>query len=325
MTTPTDSAMRPPEVGPEAGAAPARHRSLPSRRRGLFWAGVLAAVAALVVGSIVTIGAWVSESAPATAAVAYFRALGRGDAAGALGLGDVPPGVHSYLTDEVLQASLQVARISDVHVLSVDRSGRTARVTVQYQLSYPDGPTLVTDSVNTQRRGRTWRLTKTAVPVHLRPGAARSRMSIAGSTMPTRTVLLFPGSLPVTLDTPNLTLGRLVVHLNGAVPTAIQPDVSPAGKRAVGQAVADAIRACINAQSSGPCPMPADPQAVPGSVQSPVTWPTSWPSTSSPARTGCCTSPARSTCRAATSGWTSTTCRSTRREWCSCASTRAAT
>jgi hypothetical protein len=266
-----ESTMSPPEVGPEAGAAPARHRSLPSRRRGLFWAGVLAAVAALVVGGIVTIGAWVSESAPATAAVAYFHALGRGDAAGALGLGDVPPGEHGYLTSEVLQASLQVARISDVHVLSVDRSGRTARVTVQYQLSYPDGPALVTDAVNTERRGRTWRLTKTAVPVTLRAATAKSRMSIAGSAIPARTVLLFPGPLPLTLDTPNLTLGPLVVHLNGAVPPPIQPAVSPAGKRAVGQAVADAIRACLNARNPGPCPMPADSQAVPGSVRGAVT------------------------------------------------------
>jgi len=74
MSTPTDSMMRPPRSDPRP-ERPARHRSLPSRRRGLFWAGVLAAVAALVVGGIVTIGAWVSESAPATAAVAYFHAL----------------------------------------------------------------------------------------------------------------------------------------------------------------------------------------------------------------------------------------------------------
>ena len=264
--------MRPPEVGPEAGAAPARHRSLPQRRRGLFWAGVLAAVAALVVGGIVTVGAWVSESAPATAAVAYFHALGRADAAGALGLGDLPPGVHSYLTSEVLQASQRVARIDDVHVLSVDRSGRTARVTVQYQLNYPDvPPTIVTDSVNTERRGRTWRLTKTAVPVHLRVAAAQARMSIAGSAVPTRTVLLFPGALPITLDTPSLVLSKLVVHLNGAVPSAVQPDVSPAGRRAVGQAVATAVQACISARTTGPCPAPADPQAIPGSVRGAVT------------------------------------------------------
>lgn len=267
-----ESTMRPPEVGPEAGAAPARHRSLPPRRRGLFWAGVLAAAAAVVGGGVVAIGAWTSESAPATAAVAYFHALARADAAAALGLGDVPPGITSYLTGEVLQASQRVARISEVHVLSVDRSGRTAVVTVQYQLNYPDGSaTLVTDSVNTERRGRTWRLTKTAVPVQLRLGAARSRLSILGSTVPTRTVLLFPGPVPVSADTPNLQLNELVVHLNGAAPPPLRPDVSPAGKRTVEQAVANAVRACLNAQTSGPCPAPADPQAIPGSVRGSVT------------------------------------------------------
>jgi hypothetical protein len=214
----------------------------------------------------------VSESAPATAAVAYFHALGRADAAAALGLGDVPPGVHTYLTSEVLQASLRVARISNVHVLSVDRSGRTARVTVQYQLNYPDGPaTLVTDSVNAERRGRTWRLTRTAVPVHLQVTAAAARMSLAGVAVPTRTVLLFPGPLPVSLDTPNLTLGQLVVHLNAANDMKLDPQVSSTGTQAVAQAVATAVRACINAKTSGPCPMPADPQAIPGSVRGAVT------------------------------------------------------
>jgi hypothetical protein len=267
-----ESTMRPAEVGPEAGAAPARHRSLPPRRRGLFWAGVLAASAALVGGAVVTIGAWTSESAPATAAVAYFHALGRADARAALGLGDAPSGVTGYLTSEVLQASLHVARISEVHVLSVDHSGRTALVTIQYQLNYPDGvATLVTDSVNTERRGRTWRLTKTAVPVHLRLGAGRDRLSIAGATVPTRTVLLFPGALPVSVDTPNLKLNQLVVHLNGAAPPPVEPEVSETGKRVVGQAVADAVKACLNAQTQGPCPAPADPQAIPGSVRGSVT------------------------------------------------------
>lgn len=272
MTASTEPAMRPLEVGPEAGATPARHRSLPPRHRGLYWVGVLAAVAALVVGGIVTIGAWVRESAPATAAVAFFHALARGDAPAALGLGDVPAGVHSYLTSEVLQATQHVARISNVDVLSVNRTGRTARVTLTYQLTYPDSTTtLVTDSVNTVHRGRAWRLVTTAVPVTMTATSGQARMSIAGSALPTRTVLLFPGPLPVGLDTPNLTLGPQVVHLSVSRPMTLTPKVSPVGERAVEQAVAGAVQACINAKTVGPCPIPSDPQAVPGSVRGSVT------------------------------------------------------
>ena len=271
MTIPTEAAR--PDLGPEAGATPARHRSLPSRRRGFFWAGVLAALAALVGGAVVTITAWVSESAPQTAAVAYFRALGRGDAAEALGLGDIPPGVRDYLTGDVLRASLKVARISNVRVLSVDRTGDSARVTLQYQLSYAHAaaPVTVADAVLTVRRGRNWRLTRTAVPVQLQIESGGARMSIAGAAVPTTTVLLLPGALPISVDTPNLDVGDLVVHLNGAVPSVVQPKISETGREAIGAAVATAVRACIGRPvASGACPAPTDALAVPGSIHGTV-------------------------------------------------------
>ena len=273
MTASTDSpAMRPSSVGPEAGTAPARHRSLPSRRRGLFWAGVLVALVAVVGGTLITVTAWTSESAPETTAVAYFQALGRGDAPAALGLGDVPPGVHTYLTREVLQAGLKIARISDVRVLSVTRTGRTARVTLQYQLNYSTGsPATVTDAVTTVRHGRGWRLTRTAVPVRLDAQAAGARMNIAGAPVPTASVLFFPGALPVGLDTPNLEVNQLVVHLNGAVPNIVAPKVSSTGQEVIGSAVGAAVRSCLTGNAAGPCPVPTDPRVVPGSVRGAVT------------------------------------------------------
>jgi len=214
----------------------------------------------------------VSESAPETTAVAYFHALGRGDAPAALGLGDVPAGVRTYLTRDVLRAGLKVAKISDVRVLSVTRTGRTARVTLQYQLTYPTGtPTTVTDAVTTMRHGRGWRLTTTAVPVRLDAQAAGARMNIAGAPVPTGSVLFFPGALPVSLDTPNLGVDKLVVHLNGAVPNIVTPRVSPTGKEVIGSAVGAAVRSCLTADAPGPCPVPADSRVVPGSVRGTVT------------------------------------------------------
>lgn len=272
MTMSTETA-RPEDVGPEAGAAPARHRSLPSRRRGLYWVGVLVALAALVGGGLIAATTWLNESAPQTAALSYFRALARGDAPAALGLGDVPDGVHSYLTSDVLRLSLKVAKIDNVHVLSVDRSGKTARVTLQYQLT-PTGqpPTAVTDAVDTVRRGRSWRLTKTAVPVQVRVGDGASRMSIGGTPVPNKTALFFPGALPVSVDTRNLLFRKVaVVHLNGAAPAPLQLDVSPAGKQAAARAVSAAVSRCLTAQADLACPAADDPiTVVPGSVRGAV-------------------------------------------------------
>lgn len=260
------------DIGPEAGGATAHHRPLPRRRRGLFWTGVLVALAALVGGTLVSVQAWQSESAPDTAAVDYFHALARGDAPAALGLGDVPSGVHSYLTREVLRASLHTAGISDVRVLSVAKSGRTATVTLQYQLNYASGPVPVTDSVNTVRHGRSWRLTATAVPVQLRIEADSARMSIGGAAVPTQRVLFFPGAVPISLDTPNLSVDPVVAHLNGGAPKSIQPKVSSAGEQAIDRAVAAAITRCISGKPSGGCPSPDNPAGVvPGSVRGVVT------------------------------------------------------
>ena len=267
---PTETA-RPGDVGPEAGAAPARHRSLPARRRGLYWVGVLVSLAALVGGGLIVFTAWSNESAPETAAVSYFRALERGDAPAALGLGDVPDGVHSYLTSDVLQHSLKVAKIDNVHVLSVDRSGGKARVTIQYQLISAATSTAVTDAVDTVKRGRSWRLTKTAVPVQVRVDAGRSRMSIGGTAIPNQKVLFFPGALPISLDTPNLELDPVVVHLNGGAPPPLTPKVSAAGKQAVARAVAVAVSQCLKGRADMTCPTADDPiTVIPGSVRGTV-------------------------------------------------------
>jgi hypothetical protein len=264
----TNPIMHPPAVGGFQAQPPAEYRRAPRRHRGLFWVAVLAALAAVAWGALTTATAYVNESEPETAAVAYFHALGRGDAAGALGLGDLPAGPRTYLTSQVLDAALSIAKISDVRVLSVARDGRTAKVTLQYQL----GSQQVTDAVSLRRHGRGWRLTRTAVPVHLNVPPGADRMSIAGARVPNTAVLFFPGALPVALDTPNLSLGAPpVVHLDGAPPGAIQLQVSPTGKQRVDAAVRGALQACLSGRVSRGCPLPAESTVVPGSVRGRLT------------------------------------------------------
>lgn len=267
MTNPT---MRPPAVGYVPAGPPAAQRRPPRHHRGLFWVAVLAALAALAAGALITATAYVDETEPETAAIAYFNALGRGDAPGALGLGDLPAGSRSYLTSEVLDASLSIAKISEVRVLSVVRHGRTATVTLEYQL----GPQQVSDAVSLVRHGRGWRLTRTAVPVRLKVIAGVDRMTIAGAPVPNTAVLFFPGALPLALDTPNLSVGAPpVVHLDGPPLPPIQPDVSRVGKQRVEAAVRAAVQACVSGRASRSCPRPASAQSpvVPGSVRGRVT------------------------------------------------------
>jgi hypothetical protein len=218
-------------------------------------------------GTLITATAYVNASEPETAAVAYFQALGRGDAAGALGLGELPPGSRAYLTRQVLDASLSVARISDVRVLAAVRHGSTANVTLEYQL----GTQQVSDAVALVRHGRGWRLTRTAGPVQLRVLAGADRMSIAGARVPTTPLLFFPGALPLTVDTRNLILDTQVVHLDGAVLQPIQPQVSRVGQQRVNDAVRAAVQACLNGRASSNCPRPAQSGVVPGTVRGRVT------------------------------------------------------
>jgi hypothetical protein len=129
----------------------------------------------------------------------------------------------------------------------------------------------VTDAVDTVKRGRTWRLTRTAVPVQVRVEEGQSRLSIGGTPLPSRTVLFFPGVLPISVDTPNLELDPVVVHLSSAAPSPLLPKVSAAGKLTVARAVAAAVTQCLKADADMTCPIADDPiTVVPGSVRGTV-------------------------------------------------------
>ena len=260
---PPGAALSPVAVQPPPPYFPAP----PRRHRGMFWVAVLAALVALAGGAIVAITAYTGASTPDAVTKAYFRALGRGDAPGALALGDLPAGSRTFLTSDVLRVALKIARLTDVEVLTVDEDAGTARVTVQYELRFAQQPVIVNDTVELRKGGHGWRLDDTAVATSLDPAAAGRRLSLAGAAVPSGTVLLFPGALPITVDTPNLDLDDRVVHLNGFIPSDLQPVVTKAGKRAVADAVGAALKSCLNGKTVAPCPAPNDDRAVPGSVR----------------------------------------------------------
>jgi hypothetical protein len=248
-------------------AQPPRIPSPPRRHRGMFWVAVLAALAALAGGAVVAVTAYLGASSPDAVAKAYFRALGRGDAPGALAMGAVPPGSRTFLTSDALRAADKIGKLTDVTVLSVAQAGGKAQVTVQYQLGFRPNPVVVNDTVHLTKHGHTWRLDETAVETRLDPEVAGRRLTLAGAAVPSGMVLLFPGALPMTVDTPNLDISDRVVHLDGFVPSNVEPEVSSVGRQAVVAAVGSAVQACLDAKRVAPCPSANDDRAVPASTR----------------------------------------------------------
>ena len=250
---------------------PAKRVRSPRRHRGVFWVAVLTALVAIVAGTFVAVTTYVDATAPDTVAADYFRALSQADAARALAFGDLPAGPRTYLTDGVLRAAREVAAISDVTVLSVDRDGDAANVTVQYQLSSGSGRKTVSDAVALKRHGNSWRLVTTAVPVRIAAPVGGHRLTLAGTALPAQAVLVFPGALPLSVDTPNLEVGEQVIHLSRPGTRSVRPTLTKAGTQAVQAAVASAMQACFGVNPSPSCPVPTDARVVPGTVYGTLT------------------------------------------------------
>ncbi len=181
----------------------------------MFWLAALIATFALVGGAFVAVSSYLSSAQPGTVAVAYFAALARDDAAQALSYGPLPAGDHAYLTAEVLKAQLAVGAITDIHVLSVTTADRdaggsaTASVNLSYTIRGPaSAPHIATDTVPMIRSGRHWWLAATAVSTKVGLAQAAKRATFAGTAFPSTAVLLFPGALPISFDTPNLELAN---------------------------------------------------------------------------------------------------------------------
>ncbi len=241
----------------------------PRRRSRLSWAAAAAAVALLAIGSVLAITGYLRKADPANTVRDYFEALERADAPAALGFGDLPAGRHQLLTSEVLRAQRASAPISHLSVLAVERIGARATVMVEYSLPFPDRSETISDNVAVTRRDGRWRLVAAAVPTELRLPAAQNRATVTGAAVPSGPVLLFPGALPISLDTPNLMLAEnsRTVRFSAPGPQVINVVVSPTGETSINAAVNAAVTRCLTATTSDPsCPLPDDDRAVPGTL-----------------------------------------------------------
>jgi hypothetical protein len=245
----------------------------PRRHRRLFWSTVLLALAALVGGGGFAYVTYAATAGPDGAVKGYFAALAKGDAPAALGFGDLPPGPTTLLTSTVLRVQQKIAPLRQVEIVSTDRSGDAATVRVRYQLDFGDGPQQVSEDVRVLRRTGSWRLARTAASTQLRVQEAADRATILGAKIPVGALLVFPGAVPISFDTPYLRLAAATssVALDSLGETDMTAQVTEGGRQAVHAAVLEALRGCLagGAKVDPRCPLPTS-RSVPGSLRATV-------------------------------------------------------
>jgi hypothetical protein len=275
--SPQVSVDHPPrtDLVPEQVAPPA------GRYQHAFWFALLLATAVTLAGTSFAVGAYVADAMPDTVVRAYFAALQRGDAPGALGYGPVlddqlgdgtaPAVQHQLLTPAVLAKQNSLAPIQDLVVRKVERSGDTANVDITYLIDLPSGRQFVSDTVPVVRHGHGWRLAASVVVEVVDPGGGSALADIIGTKVPRGQFDLFPGAVPVSYDTPNLELSARdrVVRFADSGDLQVDAAVSPAGRRAIAPAVDAAMAACLAGRSTVQtlCPVPDIGSSVPGSLR----------------------------------------------------------
>jgi hypothetical protein len=260
-----------------------RRRSRPAAPTGTyqdaFWFAVLLATALTLGGAAVAVGAYTADAQPDTVVRAYFAALRRGDAAGALGYGTVPAGPGGLLGQAVLAAQRAAGPIEGLVVRGVRRSGDTAEVSITYTVDLRSGPAAVSDTVPVVRHGHGWRLVRSAVLERIRPGSGSVLAAVAGSAVPSGEFPMFPGAVPVGYDSPNLEPApeSRVVRFAGSGSLPVNAAVSAAGRAAIAPAVRVALAACLAGRSATQplCPLPDAAAGVPGTLRGRVTGPVS--------------------------------------------------
>ncbi|HEY3736377.1 MAG TPA: S8 family serine peptidase [Jatrophihabitans sp.] len=242
-------------------------------RRTVLAAAALLSVVFVAVGIVLAVSGRGRSSSPTHVVTDYFTALQQGDAAAALGYGDLPDAPRTLLTDAVLGAQQMLAPIVDVRVGESTHNSDRASVPVSYSLRYADETRQVRTIVALHRAGSTWRMDEAAIPTTLHLTQAGERAHILSGRVPTGQVLLFPGALPISFDSDLLTLD----HDHGSIDfsTGASYDVgvalTKAGQDGVTAAVAAAMKQCVTTpRADSTCPLPSS-LVVPGTLHGHLT------------------------------------------------------
>ncbi|MDQ1731114.1 MAG: hypothetical protein QOK10_1273 [Pseudonocardiales bacterium] len=258
-----------------AGAPSAPVPVAPRPRGALLGAAAASLILAVVLGGI-SWSQYASSHSASSVVKRYFAALTHDDAASALAFAAVPPSADSgrYLTSEVLAVQSKTARLSGVSVIRTGSGTSQTTVDVRYTLNFADGPQTVQDSVGLIKRGSSWRLSRVASTVEVSArSAGGDRITFAGRPVPSSSVTLFPGALPVATDSPAVVVsGHPSVRLASDDSISLRPELSGAARTKVADALEAALTRCLAPTSTDPlCPMVAGGRPVPGTLHGRLT------------------------------------------------------
>jgi hypothetical protein len=236
-------------------------------RRRFYWLGVVCAIGLVASGVVVGVRGYAKTSGVDGTVRGYFAALARSDAADALAFGDLPAGPHTLLTETVLREQQRIAPLRNLSIVRSRRDANSARVDVMFTLGFAVRDVPVSTTVRLHRKDGGWRLDRVVIPVELESSTARERQSIVGAGIPGGATLMFPGALPIRLDTPYVQLDpeRSYVAFESPTTIGVDVEVSTAGRAAVRQAIRAKLRRCLAAAGDPTCPLP-DERYVPGSI-----------------------------------------------------------
>ena len=233
----------------------------------------MVSVLVLVGGVVTAVASYLQIESPRQVLQSYFAALRAADAPRALGYGRPVSGDTRYLTSAVLAAQQRLAPVGVPTVLSEERSGPAAKLTITYSIG-SDRP--LQEQVVLHRDSRRWRLDTPAPTVRLDIGPAAHRANLAGLAVPTGAVALFPGVVPLDYDTDNLQVrshsDRVTFTATGIL--QVTPELTTAGRDAVTTGVKAAMTKCLDEGSSAPpnCPLtPVSQRTVPATLRGEVT------------------------------------------------------
>lgn len=230
---------------------------------------MVVALIAAAAGSTIAVTSYRDSAAPSRVVAAYFAALSRSDAPAALAVSELPTdGSRRWLTDTVLAAQNHVAPLVDAHIGTVTTHGNHATAQYSYVLKFANGSRTVNGAVALTRTSAGWRLAPGVASTSLQMDGADDRLAFAGADLPDGSVLLFPGALPITLDTPYLEADSSTdsVGLDAAAITPIRLVPTAAARNALLTALTARVRSCVRGGELAPsCPLP-NSGTVPGSL-----------------------------------------------------------
>ena len=266
----------PPAEVARAASYPSAPASGAQRRRITGWrAAVVACALVLVAGATTAVVTYLHIPSPAKVVDSYFTALRSADASRALRYGRPPSGDLRYLTSPVLRVQQTMAPMGALTVFGTQLHGDAATVSVRYPVGSGNSAKTMSDSITLHRRSRHWLIDSTSATVRIDVGNGRNRATLAGFTLPTDAVALFPGAAPITYDSDLLEQDPASdpITLSSTGVLRVVPQLTAAGRQALADGMKSAMSTCLEQAAKAPptCPMtPAAHRSVPGSLRGEV-------------------------------------------------------